>query len=102
MHDFKWYVKTKTKDKMKFTCFMHLPITFNWRPVLCKIKVQNGCWQKWLQKVGTWKGTKNLIPVQKLYCDAKYWRLGKMRWITKSKTKKKTTVKYIQFDAWLE
>ena len=40
----------------------------------------------------TRKGTKNLITVLKLCCNAEYCRLGKGR--------RKTTAKYIQFDAW--
>ena len=67
--------------------------------MLCKMKIQNGCWQKWLQKNCTWNGTENLITVPKLYCNAKYWRLGKMMWMAK-RQRQKTTAKYIQFDAW--
>ena len=60
---------------------------------------------KWLltkkarQKMCTWKGTKNLITVPKLYCNAEYWRLGIAMWMASS-TKVQTTAKYIQFDAW--
>ena len=51
----------------------------------------------------TWKGTKNLIIVPKLYCNAEYWRLEKLMWMVngyEAKAKVQTTAKYIQFDAW--
>ena len=31
----------------------------------------------------TWKGTKNLIRVSKIYCNAKIGRLGKVMWMAK-------------------
>ena len=41
-------------------CYTNLKVT--------EIKIQNGCWQKKArQKIFTWKGTKNLIIVPKLY-----------------------------------
>ena len=30
------------------------------------------------QKLYTWKGTRNLIFVPKMYCNAEYWRLAKL------------------------
>ena len=43
---------------------------------------------KWLQtkkarqKICTWKGTRNLIIVPKMYCNAEYWRLvAKLMWM---------------------
>ena len=67
---------------------------------MTEIKTQNGCWQKKLDKrMCTWKGTKNLITVPKLYCIAEYWRLGIAMWMASS-TKVQTISKYIQFDAW--
>ena len=39
---------------------------------------------KWLQmekarqKICTWKGTRNLIIMPKMYCNAEYWRLAKL------------------------
>ena len=49
---------------------------------------------KWLltkkarQKMCTWKGTKNLVTVPKLYCNAKYWRLGAKMWMAKKQRQK--------------
>ena len=42
---------------------------------------------KWLQtkkarqKICTWKRTRNLIIVPKIYCYAEYWRLAKLMWM---------------------
>ena len=44
---------------------------------------------KWLQtkkarqKICTWKGTRNLIIVPKMYCNAEYWRPAKLMWMVK-------------------
>ena len=33
------------------------------------------------QKICTWKGTRNVIIVPKMYCNAEYWRLAKLMWM---------------------
>ena len=40
------------------------------------------------QKICTFKGTKNLIIVPKLYCNAEYWRLAKLMWMVKRQRQK--------------
>ena len=77
---------------------------------------------KWLltkkarQKMCIRTGTKNLITVPKLYCNAEYWRLGIAMWMAKRQkykpmqsiynwmhgleAKVQTTAKYTQSDAW--
>ena len=70
---------------------------------MTEIKIQNGYWQKMLDKkyVLTWKGTTNLIIGPKLYCNAEYWRLEKLMWMVngqEAKAKVQTSAKYIQLE----
>ena len=50
---------------------------------MTEIKIQNGCrWKRPDKKyVYTWKGTRNLIIVPKMYCNVEYWRPAKRVWM---------------------
>ena len=56
---------------------------------MTEIKIKNGCWQNLLEKkICPWKGTKNLIIVSELYCNAEYWKLAKLMWTVKKQRQK--------------
>ena len=44
---------------------------------MTEIKIQNG----YIRKICTWKGTRYLIIVPKMYCNAVYWRPAKLMWM---------------------